>query len=104
MNSTDLQHDWFREHLEAYLAGGLTTEERRKLEAHASLCAACDAALMDARKSDDALCELFADVAPTDLDERLIASLRNVPAQRRIIPITVWRLATGIAAAVVLAG
>src|SRR5438552_4186716 len=73
MNSTDLQHDWFRERLEAYLAGGLTAEERRKLEAHAAMCAACDAVLAEARKSDAALCALFAEVVPTDLEEKRIA-------------------------------
>ena len=98
-------HAWFREHLDAFVAGGLPAEERQAIESHAAVCAACDAALTEARQADETMRKLFAPIAPSpDFEENLLMNLRTATAPRPLLHPAVVRAATGIAAAVMLGG
>jgi hypothetical protein len=91
--------------IEAYLAGGLPPDERVAFEAHAAACAACGAALAEARGREQRLNELFESVRPpAGFEHRMVQKLRLAHAPRRhLIHPMVGRAATGIAAAVLLA-
>src|SRR5947209_19380991 len=105
MTATQDIHAWFREHLEAFCAGGLSTEDRGKLQAHAAVCAACEVALNEVKQADAALRDLFAFVAPpADYEDALVANLSPRLAERRLIHPTLWRAMTGIAAVIILGG
>ena len=98
-------HAWFREHLDAFVAGGLSPDERRALESHAAVCAACEAALNEAKQADEALRTLFAPIAPpSDFEETLLMNFRSTPAARPMLHPNVIRSAAGLAAAVMLGG
>src|SRR6476469_4560282 len=97
MTATQDIHAWFREQLEAFCAGGLSPEDRRKVEAHAAVCAACEVALNEVKQADAALRDLFAFVAPpVDYEDALVANLSPQLTQRRLIHPAVWRAMTGI--------
>jgi hypothetical protein len=92
--------------IETYLAGGLPPDERAAFEAHVAGCAACGGALAEGRRQDATLNELFEGVRPpAGFEGRMVRNLRLAEAPRRwwIHP-RVLRSATGIAAAVLLAG
>src|SRR5437016_2400430 len=73
-------HAWTEENLDAYLAGGLTAQERADLERHVADCAECAGALEQARKLETAISGLFVDAIPrVDLEDRAIAHLRRQP-------------------------
>jgi hypothetical protein len=98
-------HTWFRENLEAYLSGGLLPEERRKVEAHAAICAACELALAEARQADATLRDLFAFVAPAvDFEDKLVATVRNAPQRRMWFGPVIRRALVGVAAVILLGG
>src|SRR4051812_30118471 len=98
-------HADFRGHLDAYLAGGLPGAEREAFERHAAGCAACAALLADAAAQDESLRQLFADARPpADLEDRLVERLRGARQHRPMIHPMVRGAATGVAAAVLLAG
>ena len=94
------------EQIEAYLSDGLSPEERLTLETHAATCAACAQALADARQIDGQMRELFAETMPqTGFEDQIIDKLRlSRSPRRRFIHPMVLRSATGVAAAIVLAG
>ena len=97
--------------IEVYLAGGLNDEEKRAFDAHIAGCAACSAAMEESRLADTKLVDLFAS-ARLDLayEDRLIGKLRPSMRKRGLAPRwagpllhpMVRRIATGVAAAVVL--
>src|SRR4051794_859196 len=98
-------HADFRGHLDAYLAGGLPGAEREVFERHAAACAACAALLADAAAQDASLRDLFADARPpADLEDRLVERLRGARQHWPVLHPMVRRAATGVAAAVLLAG
>ena len=92
--------------IEAYLAEGLSPDERRAFEEHAASCAACGRALADARCADAELRELFAAARPAAaLEDHVIRSLRTARTpHRRIIHPMALRSAAAVAAAVLLTG
>lgn len=91
--------------IEAYVAGGLTAAERGELEAHVASCAACAAALKEITDMDATMNQLFADARPAGgFEDRLIQRLRQLPRRRRFVHPMVRRVATGVAAAIMLAG
>ena len=55
-----MNHDWTLENLDAYLAGGLSADERHTVEAHVNGCAEC-ADMADARKLEQTLDAVFAE-------------------------------------------
>src|SRR3954454_23718333 len=64
----------------AYLAGGLSPEERQRFEAHVGVCAACTAAVADLERADVRMRELFAGVQPVGVfEDEIIAALRDEP-------------------------
>src|SRR4051812_20605253 len=64
----------------AYLAGGLSPDERQRFEAHVSVCAACAAAVADLERADVRMRELFAGVQPVGVfEDEIIAALREAP-------------------------
>src|SRR5690349_24426975 len=64
----------------AYLAGGLSPEERRRFEAHVGVCAACAAAVAELERADERMRDLFAGVPPTGtFEDDLVAMLRDEP-------------------------
>jgi hypothetical protein len=72
------EHAWTLENLAAYLADGLESAERERLEQHAAECESCAAALAEARRVDDSLTDLFAATRPGPiLEDRVIQSLRT---------------------------
>lgn len=98
-------HSRFRDHLDAYLAGGLNDAEREAFEAHAAECPACGGALSEAAASDHSLRELFAHARPpADLEDRLVGALRSARPQMPMLHPMVRRAAIGVAAALLLGG
>lgn len=98
-------HSDFREHLAAYIAGGLDAAERVAFELHAAACAACAALLGDAVAHDASLRELFASARPpADFEDRLVDRIRAVRPPRRMLHPMAWRAASGVAAALMLGG
>src|SRR5437879_3942868 len=74
-------HDFTQESLDAFVAGGLTHDERDAIERHVAACPECTAGLTQARKLEATMTTLFADAPPrADLEERAIVRLRRQPA------------------------
>ena len=96
-------HAWTPEHVAAYLAGGLTTDEAARLEAHAIACPECAAALSAARRLDAELSSLFAPVRPAPgLEDRMIHALRTTRQKTLLVTGRVGRAMTAAAALLVL--
>jgi hypothetical protein len=94
-------HEWARELLPAHLAGGLTAEERARLEGHTATCAECIAELDALRRFDRGMDSLFEPVrARAGLEERIIRSLRAAPASSS--PVGARKIITGLAAVIAL--
>jgi hypothetical protein len=100
------EHSQYLDQIPVYLAGGLSSDERRHFDTHIAICEACQAALDEAAQSDRNLQELFAAARPDGgFEERLIGELRAAPFRRRlVIGPTMWRILSGVAAVLVLAG
>ncbi|HTU23427.1 MAG TPA: DUF4349 domain-containing protein [Gemmataceae bacterium] len=95
-------HAWILENLAAYLADGLEPAERDRLEQHTAECAACAAALNEARAMDATLTGLFVEARPsTALEDRVIQTLRNRPPDSWRLPMPAW-LAIAAAALVLI--
>ncbi len=96
-------HAWAQENLVGFLAGGLTGDERGRLERHAAGCAACAKALAEWGAVDKGLDDLFAEVRPeAGWENRVIQSLRAAPSPRRSRWLVVGRYAAALAALVFL--
>ncbi|HYF01256.1 MAG TPA: zf-HC2 domain-containing protein, partial [Planctomycetota bacterium] len=77
------EHEWAREQIAAHLAGGLSAEERARLEAHVHTCAECIAEIDGARRFEASMETLFAPARPKPgLEDRVIRGLRSRPARR----------------------
>lgn len=105
------EHAWFREQIAAALAGGLTTEEQLRFDAHAAACETCATELARWRETEKQMNALF--VPPTaGLEDRIIDRLRFASSSRLRLPRpnfagihpAVRKAAVGIAAAILLAG
>lgn len=95
-------HAWILENLAAYLAGGLESAERERLEQHTTDCPSCAVALNEARTMDVALSGLFTEARPSAvLEDRIIQALRNRPSDRLRLPVPAW-LAVAAAALVLI--
>ena len=97
------EHDWFRDSLDLFVAGGLTPDESLRLERHAAECAACAQELAQRRLLDLELGRLCSPIHFTgDWDQRVQARWRKTlrPPWRLPAPVR-WAAA---AAAVVLIG
>src|SRR4051812_16489734 len=74
------EHSWVHENLGAYVAGGLSEEERGRLDAHVNGCAECFDALMEARDADRALARALVGpaggLAGGDLELRVVKGVR----------------------------
>lgn len=77
-----LEHEWTREQIAAHLAGGLSVEERARLEAHIASCAECIAEIDAARRFEKGIDEAFLPVRPEGLEDRVIRALRETPGRR----------------------
>jgi anti-sigma factor RsiW len=90
--------------IEAYLAGGLTPDERAAFDAHVQSCAACDGELAKARQADADLRQLFRAARPTSgFEDRIIQTFRTTRPSRRIfLHPAVRRTAIGAAAVLML--
>src|SRR3954464_11138947 len=100
-------HPDFREHVDAYLVGALEADERAAFEAHAAACSVCASALAETSAQDASLRELFAGAGPrAGFEDRLVERLRwpARPTAAVLLHPMVRRAATGVAAAVLLAG
>ncbi len=94
-------HAWTREHVAAAAADGLTAEEAERLDAHLRDCPECARALAEARELGGRLGSLFAPVRPGPaLEDRVIQSLRDADARRRVLAGWRRKLAAGVAASV----
>ncbi len=105
-----IDHATFREQIAAALAGGLTTAEQLRFDAHAAACEACAAELASARETEKQMNALFVPPA-AGLEDRIIDRLRFAGTRRFTLPRVnfvvhpaVRKAAVGIAAAIVLAG
>src|SRR5581483_9663142 len=97
------EHDWFRDHLDLYVAGGLTADECLRSERHAADCAACARELAQRRLLDRELGRLCSPVHfAGDWDQRVQARWRQTHQPPRRLPASVrW---AGAAAAILLIG
>ncbi|HEX7902000.1 MAG TPA: DUF4349 domain-containing protein, partial [Planctomycetota bacterium] len=76
-------HEWARELIAAHLAGGLSAEERARLEAHVAGCAECIAEINEAGRFERGLEAAFVPIRPAPgLEERVIRKLRAAPPTR----------------------
>ena len=59
------EHDWFRDQIATYLAGGLRDPgELQRFQAHAAACAACADELSESRKMEAQMSQVFSAVMP----------------------------------------
>jgi hypothetical protein len=73
----DREHEWARELLAEYLVGGLSGDERARLEAHSAACSTCGDDLEELRKHDLSVPEAQEpEPSPSGVRERLIRSRR----------------------------
>jgi hypothetical protein len=86
------EHAWTLENLAVYLAGGLESAERERLEQHTADCPPCAAALAAARALDTSLTGLFAESRPSAaLEDRLVQALRTRTARGGLsFPVPGW--------------
>jgi hypothetical protein len=76
-------HEWAKEQIAAHLAGGLSADERARLEAHTASCAECIAEIDAARRFDRQMDDLFTPIRPkAGLEERIIQVLRCAPLKK----------------------
>lgn len=106
MNTNSPEHKPFVEMMPAYVMDGLDPADRASLESHLALCAACRQTLADITAADQSLAKLFQGVAPdVGFEDRVIGTLRTGGrSPRLVIHPMVYRIGSGIAAALVLAG
>lgn len=113
MNPTENStHDWFREQIGVFVAGGLPEEQRAAFEKHRSECDSCATVYQEALDTDHSLRKLFAGAQPMPgFEDRIVARLREAPQRRfhmrfrdRIYEIhpMVRRAAGAVAAALIL--
>lgn len=105
--NTALEHDAFAQQLDAYLAGGLSPDEAAQMQAHAADCPMCADLLAHARATDARLNQLFESARPdAGFENRLLSRLgtASAPLRYRTPHPLVLRVATGVAAAVLLGG
>jgi hypothetical protein len=96
-------HAWVVEHVASYLAGGLEPADVERVESHTAECAICAEVLADARRLDQTMATLFADVQPgPELEDRVIRSLRSAPPRRRLRFPWIIRLAASAAALILI--
>ncbi len=97
------EHDWFRDHLDLYVTGGLTADESVRAERHAASCAACAQELAQRRLREGELRRLCAPVHfAGDWDQRVQARWSRTHRPPRPLPASMrWALG---AAAVLLVG
>jgi hypothetical protein len=77
------EHEWAKEQIAAHLAGGLSADERARLELHTASCAECIAEIDAVRRFDRQMDDLFAPVrAKAGLEERVIRVLRCAPSRQ----------------------
>src|SRR3981081_2740783 len=97
------EHDWFRDNLALFVAGGLTPDESLRSERHAAECAACAQELAQRRLLDRELGRLCSPLHfAGDWDQRVQYRWHKTHRPPRRLPATVrW---VGTAAAVVLIG
>ena len=95
------EHENMAERIAAYLAGGLDEAQKREFETHLSDCGVCAAGLEESRRLDAWMAGIFGPVRPAEgFEDRIITAIR--PRRRLFIHPAVWRVAGGIAAALVL--
>src|SRR6478609_4719207 len=119
MTSHIYSHSDFLQRLDIYVAGGLADDdneaERRAFEAHAAGCPSCAAALSAARENDMTMINLFEGVRPdASFEDRLLGRLRDkynvrglasrMSGRLSTVHPMIRRAATGVAAAILLAG
>lgn len=97
------EHAWFRDHVEARLAGGLSADEGDRFQTHLTGCEVCREIFDEAAGFAESMENLFAGIGPEPgLEDRVIHRLRAAtprPARGPAFP--AWGLA---AAAVLLLG
>jgi len=103
--STD-EHNWFSDHAAAYVVGGLSADERARVESHAAACGDCAGHLSALQQTDQTMNNLFACMRPTAGFEQAIIDRLDRPMRlvnRKVNPF-VRRAAVAAAAAIVLGG
>jgi hypothetical protein len=76
--------DHIEPNLDAYLAGGLSADERRDLEQHCAACPACALQLMEGKQVDQLMDNLFVRTRPdAGLEDRALERLHRQPARKR---------------------
>src|SRR5271167_285512 len=81
------EHDWFRDNLDLFAAGGLTPDESLRSERHAAECAACARELAQRRLLDRELGRLCAPVHfAADWDQRVQVRWQKTQRPARRLP------------------
>lgn len=77
------EHEWAKEQMAAHVAGGLSADERARLEAHAASCAECIAEGDALRRFDRQMEDLFRPIRPgAGLEQRILQALRADPSRK----------------------
>jgi len=94
--------DHIEPNLDAYLAGGLSPDERRDLEQHCDACPACAQQLMEGKQVDQLMNDLFAQTRPdAGLEDRALERMRRKPAKRYGIMYFVFSAAAVVALGII---
>jgi glycine cleavage system regulatory protein len=99
-------HERMESIADVYVAGGLSSDERREVDQHVAGCASCAALLRDAKEfSTWARGAIAPDAPPADLEDRVLARFRAAgQTKKRRFPVgkRVLKVTASIAAAVAL--
>ena len=102
--TTEFGHGEFKERMAAYLSGGLEGRELSLFEEHRDACAACAAELKRVEEADRMLVNIFANARPgAGFEDRIVSELRSIGRPMRIMHPAVLKVASGIAAAILVA-
>ncbi len=101
---TNERHGWTQERLDAYVADGLTPEERTGVDQHVAECPDCREVLRTLVQMDQKMQGLFADARPAeDFEQRIITHLWQATWRMRFSTPTMKRVRYAIAASLLLA-
>jgi hypothetical protein len=93
------EHAWFREHVEARLAGGISADDADRFQTHLKGCEVCREIFAESAAFAESMENLFAGIGPEPgLEDRVIHRLRAAPRAAAGGAVRMWGLAAAAAA------